>query len=254
MTVVAVLQARTSSSRLPGKVLKPILGRPMLALQVERLKRCREIDRLVVATSDGPEDDPIQALCEATGTDCFRGSLNDVLDRVHRAALAFGADHVVRLTGDCPLADPAVIDRLVQFHLTGGFTYSSNVEPPTWPDGLDAEILTLAALETANAEAEKRSEREHVTPFVRFQPERFPRGNLVHDGPDLSDLRWCVDGPEDFDLITRIFEALHPKNPDFATAEILALLEENPEMKTCNKNQERNEGWTASQKQDGEQA
>ncbi|MBM3560846.1 MAG: hypothetical protein FJX53_13430, partial [Alphaproteobacteria bacterium] len=147
--VIAVLQARTSSSRLPGKVLRPLQGRPMLERQIERILRSRRLDRLVVATSDHPEDDPIEALCRTLGVDCFRGALEDVLDRFYRAAASRRPDHVVRLTGDCPLCDPEIIDRVVAHHLEGGYDYTCNVLEPTFPDGLDVEAMTWASLETA---------------------------------------------------------------------------------------------------------
>ena len=151
--VVGILQARVSSTRLPGKVLKPILGRPMLARQIERLKRCRALDKLVVATSHGVDDDPLARLCQDEGLSCYRGSLDDVLDRYYQCALLNEADHVARLTGDCPLADPALIDSLVEFYLESGADYASNCRPPTLPDGLDAELIRFDAPAAAEASA-----------------------------------------------------------------------------------------------------
>ena len=153
--ILAILQARMSSSRLPGKVLAPILGEPMIARQIERLRRAERIDRLVIATSDQPDDDELAAEAGRIGCDVFRGALDDVLERYYRCATAQAPlpDHVVRLTGDCPLADPGLIDRLIAFHLEGGFDYASTALEPTWPDGLDAEIMTMAALEAAWREA-----------------------------------------------------------------------------------------------------
>jgi len=147
--ILAILQARTSSSRLPGKVLKPILGKPMLLLQIERVRRARKIDKLVVATSNDPSDDGIEALCKQHGIDCFRGSLNDVLDRFYRAALTYNPEHIVRLTGDCPLIDPELVDSIIDMHLEGNYDYTSNAIQMTFPDGLDVEILTIKVLKEA---------------------------------------------------------------------------------------------------------
>lgn len=250
MRVLGVLQARFSSARLPGKVLKPILGRPMLALQLERLKRARRLDSLVVATSVEPADDPIAALGRAEGVEVARGSLDDVLDRFYRAAEPRAPEIVVRLTGDCPLADPALVDRCVDA-LAGGADYASNALEPTYPDGLDVEAFTFAALARAWREAKLPSEREHVTPFIHTRRDVF-RVVHVKGETDLSALRWTVDEPADFELVTKIYEALYPAKPAFATADVLALLEKHPEWKTANTKHQRNEGLAKSLKKDEE--
>lgn len=239
--ILGVLQARASSRRLPGKVLKPILGRPMLALQIERLGRCRTIDRLVLATSTGTEDDPVGDVASTCGIECFRGSLDDVLDRFYQAARSLAPSHVVRLTGDCPLADWDVIDRVVSFAIEGGYDYASNALEPTWPDGLDVEVVTFAALETAWQEATSAFDREHVLEYVVQRPQRFKLGNVEND-VDLSALRWTVDEPADLELVTRIYEALYPGNPAFATQEILAFFAGHPALAALNARIERNEG------------
>ena len=243
--ILGILQARASSRRLPGKVLKPILGRPMLERQIERLRRARRLDKLVVATSTDASDDGIDALCQSLGVDCFRGSLDDVLDRFYQAARRYAPRAVVRLTGDCPLADPAVIDRLVDMHVGGGFDYTSNVDTRTYPDGLDAEVMEFHCLETAWREAALPSEREHVTPFIRSQRERYRFGDLVQ-ARDLSDRRWVVDDPEDFAFISAIYEALYPVNPAFTTADILALLERRPDIAAMMGQAPTNEGYQRS--------
>src|SRR5262245_37090128 len=171
--ILGILQARVSSRRLPGKVLKPILGRPMLERQSERLRRAHRLDKLVVATSTDASDDAIAALCESLPLDCFRGALDDVLDRFYQAAKRYSADTVVRLTGDCPLADPSVIDELILLHESGGYDYTSNTLTRSYPDGLDAEVAQMRCLEAAWHEAALPSEREHVTPFIYRDPERF---------------------------------------------------------------------------------
>ena len=247
--VLAILQARVSSSRLPGKVLKPILGKPMLQHQIDRVTRARSLDALVVATSTDASDDPVAGLCAAAGVNCFRGSLDDVLDRYYQAALEHQPRHIVRLTGDCPLIDPEIIDRLVEFYLAGSFDHAGNAVEPMFPDGLDAEVFTFAALEAAWREASLPSQREHVTPFIHQQPDRFRIGSYTND-VDLSHLRWTVDEPEDFDLVERIYAALYPQKPDFTTADILALLARQPELVQLNLGIRRNEGYERSLERD----
>ncbi|MFX0200476.1 MAG: cytidylyltransferase domain-containing protein [Candidatus Hodarchaeota archaeon] len=241
MNTIAILQARMGSSRLPGKVLKPILGRPMLELQIERLRRCKRIDRLVVATSVSPEDQAIADLCHRIGVDCLRGDPENVLDRFYQAAKQYDPRHVVRLTGDCPLADPALIDDLVEFYLSNGCDYASNCHEPSFPDGLDAEILSFSALEQAWREAELPSHLEHVTPFIRAHPERFKIASYRYH-TDLSHLRWVVDEPEDLEFVRRVYEALYPIKPEFGTEDILALLKRRPELLKLNEGIRRNEG------------
>ncbi len=243
--IVAVLQARFSSRRLPGKVMRPILGEPMLYRQIERILRVRQIDRLVVATSTDATDDPIARMAEAKGVACFRGSLDDVLDRFYQAALPYRPIHVVRLTGDCPLADPAVIDAAIAFHLESGKDYTSNALEPTFPDGLDVEVMRFAALESAWREAKLPSQREHVTPFIYQHPENFAIGHFSQP-ENLSQLRWTVDEPEDFDLVTAVFEHLYPQKPDFGMRDVLAFLDANPALGNRNSRFRRNEGYDQS--------
>jgi spore coat polysaccharide biosynthesis protein SpsF len=243
--IVGILQARTSSSRLPGKVLMPLLGQPMLARQIERLQRAQRLDRLIVATTSEPADDAIVALSEQLGIESFRGSVEDVLDRFFRAASSYAPSHVVRLTADCPLADWELIDRLVESALAGGFDYASTALRPTWPDGLDAEIMTFAALETAWREARSPVEREHVTQFIVQHSERFTQGSLESEA-DLSAMRWTVDEPRDYEFVSRVYEALYPANPAFATDDIMQLLREKPEFLEINGGIERNEGLRLS--------
>lgn len=243
--VLGILQARVSSSRLPGKVLKPILGVPMLRHQLDRVRRARSMDAFIVATSTDASDDAIEALCAAAGVGCFRGSLDDVLDRFYQAALAFNPQHVVRLTGDCPLIDPDLIDRVVEFYLAGNFDHAGNAVEPMFPDGLDVEILSFAILEYMWKHASRPSDREHVSLYVHRQPDRFRIGSY-RNTTDLSHLRWTVDEPEDFELIRRIYEALYPKNPAFTTEDILAFLSSQPDLLDLNRGIRRNEGLERS--------
>lgn len=242
---VAVLQVRAGSSRLPGKALRPLAGAPMLERQIERVRRARQLDELIIATSTHGDDEPIAALCARLGVRCHRGSLEDVLDRVHAAAALAAPSHVVRLTGDCPLTDPQLIDRVAAFCLEGGYDYASNTVEPTFPDGLDVEAMRFEALVTAWREARLGSEREHVTPFLYKNAQRFRIGSFKA-ARDLSHLRWTVDEPDDLALVERIYGELYPGNPAFSTQDVLALLERAPELKTMNTRHERNVGYRRS--------
>jgi spore coat polysaccharide biosynthesis protein SpsF len=246
--ILAVIQARMSSTRLPGKVLKPLLGKPMLVRQVERVKRSVLIDRLLVATSVAAEDAAIERLCAELGVECCRGSLDDVLDRFYRAAQPCNPTYVVRLTGDCPLTDPDLIDAVIRFCVNGGYDYASNALQPTFPDGLDVAVLRFSCLENAWREARLGSQREHVTPFIYNQPRRFNIGSYVN-AVDYSHLRWTVDEPEDFELVERIYQALYPQNRAFASTDILALLQRHPEIVT-NTGIPRNQGYLESLRRD----
>jgi spore coat polysaccharide biosynthesis protein SpsF len=243
--IIAVLQARFSSSRLPGKVLKLILDKPMLACQIERIQRASLIDKLIVATSNLPADNPIANLCLDINIECFRGSLDDVLDRFYSSVHAYIPDQVIRLTGDCPLCDPILIDQVVQFHINGRYDYSCNTINPTYPDGLDVEVLRYECLELAHREAILPSHREHVTQFIHQQPERFKIGEYYGEN-NLSQLRWTVDEPLDLELVIKIYESLYPKNPDFTTENILDWLVVHPEWRTHNTQHIRNEGLIKS--------
>lgn len=220
---VAILQARMSSTRLPGKVMKPLAGRPMVERQIERIRRCRTLNRIIVATSTDPSDDPLAAHLQGLGVDLFRGSLTDVLGRYRGAARAFAlTGQVVRLTADCPLADPGVIDDCVRLHARLGVDYVSNGRQPTYPHGLDVEVFGRDVLETADREAVDPYEREHVTPFIYRHPERFALAALTQD-VDESRLRWTVDTPEDFDFVERVYAALYAKTPAFTSDDVRAL-------------------------------
>jgi spore coat polysaccharide biosynthesis protein SpsF len=227
--MLAILQARMTSTRLPGKVLKPLLGQPMLARQIERVLRAGRIEQLVVATSDHASDDGLEAFCVSHGVACYRGSLTDVLGRYWGAAQAFGPSaHVVRLTGDCPLADPEVIDATLAWHLETGADFTSNDQKLTFPKGLDVEVFKSAHLETAFREAAEPYEREHVTPFFLNHPHRFRLENIECD-PPMGHLRWTVDTPEDFDFVERVYRELYPANPAFTSEDVVQLTGDWPE-------------------------
>ncbi len=222
--VLAVLQARMSSTRLPGKVMKPILGEPMLSRQIDRIRNCKKIDRLIVATSEDASDNAIEDFCRSRNIECFRGSLNDVLDRFYQAALKYRPSHVLRLTGDCPLLDPLIVDGLITFYETGHYDYASNTIPHTFPDGLDAEIFSVAALARAWKEAVVPYSREHVTPYLYGNPQIFKLGSY-RGVTDLSSYRWTVDTEKDYAFVKKVFEALYSKKNDFGIQDVLDLVE-----------------------------
>lgn len=233
--VVAITQARLGSTRLPAKVLKEILGRPLLWYHLTRLQRARSLDQLVVATT--VDSAPILEICASLGIASFEGSEDDVLARFHGCAESFEADIVVRLTSDCPLIDPALVDRAVERFLAAGDLDYLHLNIDRYPRGLDTEVFTRAALEKAHAEAEDASEREHVTPFIWRRPQRFRIEALSPEDPsERHDYRWTVDEAADFELVRHLIEALHPKNPAFGWRDALALLERRPDWAAINAN------------------
>ena len=204
---VAIIQARTSSSRLPGKVMAPIQGMPLIVFMLRRVARAQQLDHVVLATSVEKSDDVLAQRVAQLGFDCYRGDLSDVLDRFAGAAKLSGADIIVRLTGDCPLMDPDIIDRCVSTLIQGQFDYVSNVDPPTFPDGLDVEAFTSGALARAHADAELSGDREHVTPYIRRNKILFRQMN-VRSHVDLSSLRWTVDHPDDLEFVRALLESV----------------------------------------------
>jgi spore coat polysaccharide biosynthesis protein SpsF len=237
---LAILQARMTSTRLPGKVLKDILGKPMLSRQLERVRRSELIDKLVVATSSDASDDAIASVCSCEGVACFRGELTDVLDRYYQCAIQYSPSLIVRLTGDCPLADSSIIDGAIAMHERENNDYTSTTIKPSFPDGLDAEVVAPEVLTTAWKEAVEPFEREHVMPFIWRRPERFKLGQFRCD-QDFSHLRWTVDRPEDYELVLAVYRALYPHNPEFGWCDVLALVTAQPELTRLNKQFVRNE-------------
>jgi spore coat polysaccharide biosynthesis protein SpsF len=223
MTVLAILQARMSSRRLPGKVLAPVLGQPMIQRQIERILRAKRVDKLLVATSVMSHDNSIAEVCAAISQPCFRGSLDDVLGRFVAAMNAHGpADHVVRLTADCPLIDWTIIDRCVSEHLAAGADYTSNAIVRTFPDGLDVEVIRADTLRIANARAHDRESREHVTPFIYSNPDIF-RIRHVTQPVNLAALRWTVDNADDLAFVREVYAHLYERNPLFTSDDVLGL-------------------------------
>lgn len=243
--IVGILQARISSTRLPGKVIKMLHGRPMIIRQLERIDRCQMIEKTIVATSDNREDDILAHIVDEEGVPCYRGSLENVLERVYKAAMIYRPDHVVRLTGDCPLIDPNVVDLTIKQHLKQDNDYTANCIDPTYPDGLDVEVMTYSALEKAAQNAKLPSELEHVTLYFRNNEIKFKIGH-VRLTEDLSHLRWTVDEPEDFEFVEVVFNRLFSANPQFTMNDILQLLQNEPELKLINHGLERNKGLRKS--------
>lgn len=235
-TTAIITQVRTSSTRLPGKVLKTILGKTMLVLFLERLKLIRNADKIIVATTTEPEDG---AIVEAVrkfdpGILIYRGSLEDVLDRYYRAAKEFNVRTIVRITSDCPLVDPSASERVIDEFFRSGCDYCCNNFPRrTYPHGLDTEAFSFDALERAWKEAKKKEEREHVTTYIRTHPELFSIEGVTQKR-DLGRLRWTVDYPEDFLFVKEIYERLYDKNKSFSMDDVLALLEREPRLGKIN--------------------
>jgi spore coat polysaccharide biosynthesis protein SpsF len=240
--LLVVIQARMGSTRLPGKVLLPLAGAPLLARMIERVRAAGVSGvpfDLVVATTREAADEPVRALCRAIDVPCVSGHPTDLLDRHLQAARERGADAVAKIPSDCPLIDPNAIDRVLEFYIENAGTsdYVSNLHPATWPDGNDVEVLSKAVLETAWREAERPFEREHTTPFVWERPERFRLGNVCWEsGRDFSQShRFTIDYAEDYALIDAIYDALWaPDRPVFGLEEILELLAARPDLAALN--------------------
>jgi spore coat polysaccharide biosynthesis protein SpsF len=235
MKAVIIDQARMTSTRLPGKVMKEVRGKPLLEYQIERLLRVRLADELVIATTTNDTDQPIVELCKRLGVAYYRGSEEDVLSRYYEAATQFGADVVVRVTSDCPLIDPGVMDEVIGLYINNRdkYDYVSNTLERTYPRGLDTEVFSYEVLQEAFLNAKEHPEREHVTPYICWHPERFRLNNVFHH-ENQSQHRWTVDQIEDFLLIENIIKALYPNNPQFNMTDVLNILKGNPEWVELN--------------------
>ncbi len=236
LRTVAIVQARMGSSRLPGKVLKEIHGKPMIGWVVERTRKSLSVDHVAVATTTDASDDAIEAWCRESQVACYRGSTYDVLDRFYQAARLYAADVIVRVTADCPVIDPGVIDETVSAFHELGVDFAANRLPPPWsrtyPIGLDTEVCRFTALERAWKEAGAAHEREHVMPYLYDEPDRFKVYQL-NTSPDYGSLRWTVDTPEDLIFIQQVFNLL-PDVENFTWLDVLSITQSNPELNAIN--------------------
>jgi spore coat polysaccharide biosynthesis protein SpsF len=248
--VVAIIQARMGSTRLPGKVLIDIEGKPVLWHLINRLQKSQLIDKIVIATTSNKNDIPILKFAEENGIDSYAGSEDDVLDRYYQAAKKFKADPIVRITADCPLIDPRIVDRVVGEFLNMKGCDAAGTDG-TFPDGLDTSVFSFRALEKAWREARLPSEREHVGPYISKHPELFKIRGISYP-TDLSHLRWTVDQEEDLTLVREIFQRLFREGEIFYTEDILRLLEKEPRLMDINSHIVRNEGYLKSLEQDKE--
>lgn len=269
--ILIVVQARTGSTRLPGKTLMPILGKTVLYRMMERLKQIQHPVQLVIATSTEVADNAIETEAENIGVPCFRGSLTNLLDRHYQAGRFYHADVVIKIPSDCPLIDPRIVDEVIRFYLApsmplspkavkentlknsdgplniegsglvtpsgdGGFDFVSNLHPASWPDGNDVELMTMACLEKTWQEAKRPMELEHTTPYIWENPDKFRMANLeMKGGKDLSkSYRFTIDYIEDYEFIKTVFEELYPTNPTFSCDDILDLLHKRPDIYDIN--------------------
>lgn len=264
---IAIVQARMGSSRLPGKVLLDLAGQPMLARVVERVRRAKWLDGFVVATTVDESDAPIEAFCKRMEYPCFRGSTLDVLDRFYRAALDQGAELIVRITADCPVIDPQLVDRTVVAYIGSGVDFAANRLPPPWkrtyPIGLDTEVCSFSGLQTVWRQADRKYQREHVMPFFyddipadAFDMTRdslvvSPRGFkvlLVNHAPDYGAYRWAVDALPDLELMRRVFSRFG--SDEFSWMDMLTLFEREPELLQINETVRHKSAFDVDARQD----
>lgn len=231
MKIVAIIQARMGSTRLPGKIMKEVVSKPLLEYQIAQVRRSKTIDQIVIATTAKDIEQPIIDLCKRMSVDYYRGPEEDVLSRYYQAACCYGAETVVRLTSDCPLVDPAVIDEVITAFLShsAGYDYVSNTIERSYPRGYDVEVFSMKVLEQAYKEAGSAAEREHVTTYMYRHPEVFRVGQVKRT-PDLSAYRLTVDTEEDFELMARVITALCKKSVEwFTLGDVVSILQEHPE-------------------------
>ena len=238
MKIVAIIQARMGSTRLPGKVLKKIAGKPAIEILLARLSRSELINEICVATSDDIKNDQLSDVIEQLGYLVVRGSETNVLQRYSDAASVTAADIIVRITGDCPVVDPKLVDQVIKMYLDAHVDYVSNIDPPSFPDGLDVEVFSRKSLEAANLGAQSDFDREHVTPFIRNGNFKKLNFKNVHDA---SDLRLTLDEPEDLILLQKVFDKFQP-DIHFSYEKIESLLLQNPSLMETNNTHKRNEG------------
>lgn len=249
MDFLCLIQARCGSTRLPGKVLLDLEGNTVLGRVIERVKRSKKISEIFVVTTTNIEDLEIVKYCSNNKIRVFCGSADDVLDRFYQIAKLINPKNIIRITADCPLMDPEVIDKVIEQHLTAKASYTSNTQIETYPDGEDVEVFTFESLEKAWKEANLLSEREHVTPYIRKNPDIFKQSSISNDR-DLSKMRWTLDNPEDYEFIKIIYKNLYKNNNNFGINDIVDFLENNEDLLKINSNIKRNEGYQKSLNED----
>ncbi len=249
MNIVAIIQARCNSTRLRNKVLADIDGKPLIERIVRRIKQVEIIDRVVVATTTSASDDYLVEWCKHKGIDCFRGSESNVLERYYECAKFYNANIVVRITADDPFKDPVIINHAINLLIENNYDYVSNTIKPTFPEGIDVEVYRFKSLEAAFKNATLNSEKEHVTPYIWKNDNKFSLFNFVYK-EDLSDLRWTIDYIEDLEFARAVYRKMRNKKEHFLMEDILCLLGEYPELSNIQKSVVRNEGYIESINED----
>ena len=250
--IYAIIQARMGSTRLPGKVMMDLCGIPVIEHVVNRLEKSNLIDKIIIATSTDSNNQPIIDFCKSNQIAYFVGNEDDVLDRYYKAAIDNNLkddDIIIRITSDCPLIDPFVVDKVIEEHILNNNDYTTNVLDCTYPDGLDCEVFNFSALKDTWINANLSSQREHVTLYIRDNPDRFKLGNVKNE-IDLSDLRWTLDEKEDFVFINEVYKNLFRKDSFFTMNDIVELLNDKPELLEINSEFIRNEGLIKSLNED----
>lgn len=249
MKIVIIVQARMGSTRFPGKMMMGLGSKKVVDYVFDRAGLIKNVDDVYLATTDRKKDDILVKWAEENNVNYFRGSENDVLDRYYQTAKKSGADVVVRLTGDCPLLDPVVVAKVVQDFLDSDFDYVANNHPATYPDGLDTEVFSFAALEKAWKEAKLSSEREHVTPYIWKNPTIFKIKNVAND-EDWSNERWTLDTKEDWEFLRKVVAECEQQTEFCGMEEVLKIIKDNPEWRSINSIYDRDEGYAKSVKEE----
>jgi spore coat polysaccharide biosynthesis protein SpsF (cytidylyltransferase family) len=247
--IIAIIQARMGARRLPGKILLNLEGKTVLERVIERVKNSRFIQEVIVATTIRKDDLKIVRLCSTINIRVYCGSENDVLDRYFQVSRLLQVEHIVRITADCPLIDPNIIDNVIRLHLRKKADYTSNTLKETFPDGEDVEVFTFTALKRTWKEAKLSSEREHVTAYIKKHPKIFKLANLVCY-ENFSSKRWTLDEKADYKFIRLVYKKLYKRDELFGMSEILRLLERHPEYERINNRFIRNEGYLKSLRED----
>lgn len=246
--VIAMIQARTGSKRFPRKVLAKIENKPMMWHVINRIKQVKGIQQIILITTEKKEDRILLRLARESGILGFAGDVNNVLKRYFRCAVLYHADAIIRITGDCPLIDPNVVEKMLTFYKKHDYDYVSNTFPPTFPDGLDTEIFSFKTLQRIAHDAKLKSDREHVTPYIRKNVRKFKIFNYENE-LDLSQFRWTVDEKNDLKFVRKIYHRMRPENI-FSMKDILGIISKNPKILEINKGIRRNESYSRSLKKD----